>query len=171
MSSQARTCGSTTLEHTRHETERANVERTERSEDRGDTVHKFLVLGLLLATPVLAQDQTADLRAEAGCGPAKTKFDVKVDKKQHVVTQPEAGKALMYVFEEYQSDPRYPPLGHVTTRVGWAGKRVAPPSERPKFPFPVELAPPRTCPVGQPLSPSPGKSRTPPRSNPEAEKI
>ena len=91
---------------------------------REGTVDKFLLLGLLLVTPVLAQDQAADLRTEAGCGPAKTKFDVKVDKKQHVVTQPEAGKALVYVFEEYQSDPRYPPIGHLTTRVGLDGKWV-----------------------------------------------
>ena len=134
-------------------------------------MHKFLVLGLLLATPVLAQDQTADLRAEAGCGPAKTKFDVKVDKKQHVVTQPEAGKALMYVFEEYQSDPRYPPLGHVTTRVGLDGKWVGATHERSYISFPVEAGTRRICSDVQSMFASAGKLSSAAEFNAEAGKI
>ena len=106
---------------------------------------KFLLLGFLLATPVLAQDQAADSRTEAGCGPAKTKFDVKVDKKQRVVTQPEAGKALVYVFEEYQSDPRYPPIGHLTTRVGLDSKWVGATHEGSYISFPVEAGTRRIC--------------------------
>ena len=49
-------------------------------------MYKFLLLEFLFATPVLAQDQAAVLRAEAGCGPPKTKFDVKVDKKQNTLS-------------------------------------------------------------------------------------
>ena len=108
-------------------------------------MHKFLFLGFLLATPVLAQDQVADLRTEAGCGPAKTKFDVKVDKKQHTITQPEAGKALVYVIEEYQSDPHSQTLGHVTTRVGLDGKWVGTTHEGSYISFPVEAGTRRMC--------------------------
>ena len=108
-------------------------------------MHKFLLLGFLLATPVLAQDQAADLRTEAGCGPAKTKFDVKVDKKQHTVTQPEAGKAMVYVIEEYQSDPHSQTLGHVTTRVGLDGKWVGATHEGSYISFPVEAGTRRMC--------------------------
>jgi len=108
-------------------------------------VDKFLLLGLLLATPVLAQDQAADLRTEAGCGPANTKFDVKVDKKLHAVTQPEAGKALVYVIEEYQSDPRFQTIGHVTARVGLDGKWVGATHEGSYISFPVEAGSRRMC--------------------------
>ena len=108
-------------------------------------MNKFLLLGLLLATPVLAQDQSADLRTEAGCGPANTKFDVKVDKKQHVMIQPEAGKALVYVFEEFQPDPHYPHLGHVTTRIGLDGKWVGATHEGSYISFPVEAGTRRIC--------------------------
>ncbi len=106
---------------------------------------KFLLLGLLLAAPVLAQDQVADLRTEAGCGPAKTKFDVKVDKKQHTITQPEAGKALVYVIEEYLSDPHSQTLGHVTTRVGLDGKWVGATHEGSYISFQVEAGNRRMC--------------------------
>lgn len=84
-------------------------------------MRKYLVLALLLAAPLYAQDQSVDLRAAAGCGPANIKFDVKTDKKQHAVAQPDSGKALVYVFSEYISDPHSQTIGHMTTRVGLDG--------------------------------------------------
>jgi hypothetical protein len=62
-----------------------------------------LFLLLLFATPMLAQDQAAALGA-GGCGPEKIEFDVKTDKNQHPMAQLQPGKALVYVFEEEETD-------------------------------------------------------------------
>lgn len=59
---------------------------------------KTLFAMLLFVAPLLAQDQAAAARAAAGCGPNEVKFSVKTDKKQHPTGQPEAGKAVVYVF-------------------------------------------------------------------------
>lgn len=64
--------------------------------------------------------QLADAAWErAGCGPDAVHFDVKMDKNQHVLSEPEGGKALVYVFEE--DDTR---VGLPTTRVGVDGKWI-----------------------------------------------
>jgi len=108
-------------------------------------MRKYIFLALLLAAPAFAQDQATDLRAAAGCGPAETKFNVKKEKKQHSASQPEAGKALVYVFEEYRSDPHYQTLGHVTTRVGLDGNWVGANQESSYFTFAVEPGSHRLC--------------------------
>jgi hypothetical protein len=59
---------------------------------------KTLLAILLFAAPLFAQDQAAAARAAAGCGPNEVKFTVKTDKKQHPMAQPDAGKAIVYVF-------------------------------------------------------------------------
>jgi hypothetical protein len=59
---------------------------------------KTLLAILLFASPLFAQDQAAAARTAAGCGPNEVKFTVKTDKKQHPTAQPEAGKAIVYVF-------------------------------------------------------------------------
>lgn len=69
---------------------------------------KFMLLLLVCAAPALAQDQSAELRAAAGCGPAATEFSVKVDKNQHAVSQPEPGKALVYVPKSSRLVPNFP---------------------------------------------------------------
>ena len=85
---------------------------------------KILMLLLLAcAPPVIAQDRSADSRTAAGCGPAATEFSVKVDKNQHVVTQPEPGKALVYVVELESWEDSYN-IGDITTRVGVNGAWV-----------------------------------------------
>lgn len=60
--------------------------------------------------------------ARAGCGPDSVRFDVKIDKHQHTLAQPESGKALVYVFENDLSG------NAATTRVGldskWVGGNV-----------------------------------------------
>src|SRR5580658_6436424 len=84
---------------------------------------RFLLLLSVCAVPAMAQDRSADLRAAAGCGPAATEFSVKVDKNQHVVTQPEPGKALVYVIAQENPDDSYN-IGDVTTRVGLDGAWV-----------------------------------------------
>ncbi len=69
--------------------------------------------------PAFAQDQAA-----AGCGPDKVHFEVKTDKRQHSEDLPEAGKALVYVFEEEKQDPGSLPLLAATTRIGLDGQWV-----------------------------------------------
>jgi hypothetical protein len=108
-------------------------------------MRNLVFLALLLAAPVFGQDQAIDLRTAAGCGSAKTQFDVKVDKKQHAVTQPESGKALVYVIEEYKSDPHYHTFGHVTTRVGLDGNWVGATQDGAYVSFLVEPGVHRLC--------------------------
>lgn len=108
-------------------------------------MRNFIFLALLLATPVLAQNHAMSLRRAAGCGPAEIKFNVKTSKKQHSEIQPGAGQALVYVFEEYRSDPRYQTLGHVTTRVGLDGNWVGANHESSYFTFAVEPGSHRLC--------------------------
>jgi hypothetical protein len=76
----------------------------------------FFVL-FAVALPAIAQDQAAAAHTAAGCGPAKTQFDTKLDGTLHVLAQPEAGKAIVYVFEDDFTGP--------TMRIGvdgsWAG--------------------------------------------------
>ena len=84
---------------------------------------RFVLLLLVCAAPVIAQDRSADLRAAAGCGPAATEFSVKVDKNRHAVSQPQPGKALVYVIAQENPDDSYN-IGDITTRVGLDGSWV-----------------------------------------------
>lgn len=67
-------------------------------------------------SPAFAQDQAAAARTAAGCGPSQTQFDVKRDDTLHLLTQPEAGKAIVYMFE--------PDLTLGTMRIGVDGSWV-----------------------------------------------
>jgi hypothetical protein len=82
-----------------------------------------LLLFALLSLPVFAKDQEA--LSLAGCGPEKVQFDVKTDKHQRPEVQPDAGKALVYVFENEKRDPDALPVLNVTTRIGVDGNWVA----------------------------------------------
>jgi hypothetical protein len=141
-----------------------------KSESGGKVMHKYLLLTLVIMVPAFGQNTPADLRAAAGCGPMKTEFSVKSDKKQHVLVQPESGKAIVYVFSEYVTDPQTTNLGHVTTRVGmdgnWMGANhestymsfgVDPGSHRLCADAPVRLAP-RDLSVAADLNAEPGKT-------------
>ena len=55
--------------------------------------------------------------ARAGCGADSARFDVKLDKPQRPTPQPEAGNAMVYVFEDDFARTGFP-----TTRVGLDGK-------------------------------------------------
>ena len=63
-------------------------------------MRSWLVLFFLGATAI-AQDQSAIAAAEAACGPKDVQFDVKADQSQHPVPQPNPGKALVYVVQEF----------------------------------------------------------------------
>jgi hypothetical protein len=59
---------------------------------------RLLALFLLLAPSVFSQARPAP----TSCGPREVKFDIKSDKSPHALAQPEPGKALVYVFEEFE---------------------------------------------------------------------
>jgi hypothetical protein len=77
---------------------------------------KLLLLTLLFAVSAFAQDQAATARTAAGCGPNQVQFNVKLDDSLHVLAQPEAGKAIVYVFEDAFNSP--------TMRIGADGAWV-----------------------------------------------
>jgi len=78
---------------------------------------------LFLASSAFAQTQPAPIPITTACGPDNVKFDVKHDNAQHFLSQPEAGKALVYVMEVFQRPPGE--VGTPTIRIGlngaWAG--------------------------------------------------
>jgi hypothetical protein len=98
---------------------------------------KCLLAVLLFLSPVFAQDQAAAARAAAGCGPSEVQFDVKTDKNQHPVAQPQTGKALVYVFQNE--------LWKATTRVGLDGAWVGANHGESYFFFPVDPGDHRLC--------------------------
>jgi hypothetical protein len=109
-------------------------------------MHKFLFLALVTVSPAFAQSQTAaDLRTAAGCGSVKTHFDVKIDKSQHAGRQPDADKALVFVVEEYDSDPHSQVIGHVTTRVGLDGTWVGASHQGSAISFAVDAGAHHLC--------------------------
>ncbi len=108
-------------------------------------MHKYLLLTLVMMAPAFGQNTAVELRAAAGCGPMKTEFSVKTDKKQHVLVQPESGKAMVYVFSEYVPDPQTTNLGHVTTRVGMDGNWMGANHESTYMLFGVDPGAHRLC--------------------------
>jgi hypothetical protein len=92
-----------------------------------------------------SQDQAAAARSSAGCGPAGVEFEVKTDKKRHPAPQPEAGKALVYVFQHERDKPDTYTIGAVTVRVGLDGNWVGANHGSSYFFFPVEAGEHRVC--------------------------
>jgi hypothetical protein len=103
-----------------------------------------MFLALLLTASALGQGQAADPRIAAGCGPAKIEFNVKTDKNQHPVIQPESGKALVYVIEDV-ANPSAMTFGEVTTRVGLDGSWVGANHGQSYVSFAVEPGEHRVC--------------------------
>jgi hypothetical protein len=58
---------------------------------------KIVLLALLLASPVLAQDNPMSAASRFACGPRNVEFTVAKGKDARPMAQPEAGKALVYV--------------------------------------------------------------------------
>jgi hypothetical protein len=92
----------------------------------------------LVASPLFAQNQAAAALASAGCGPDNVNFSVKTDKSQHPEGQPDAGKALVYIFEDEKLDPGINIDSNITTRVGLDGKWVGADSGKSYFFFSVD---------------------------------
>ena len=85
---------------------------------------KTLFVLILSSLPVLAADQAPPEVAvvRAACGPNNVKFDVTPSAGQPPAPQPEPGKALVYVVEQYER-PRNE-LAKPTIRVGLDGAWV-----------------------------------------------
>jgi len=69
---------------------------------------KIIVLSILfavIASSTFAQEPAPTASIRGGCGPSDAYFDVKTDRKQHPVAPPDAGKALVYVFEDIERGP------------------------------------------------------------------
>jgi len=63
---------------------------------------KIALVALLFAASAFAQGPSAV--ATSACGPKDASFDVKLDKTQHPLAQPDPGKALVYFIQEKGSD-------------------------------------------------------------------
>jgi len=57
------------------------------------------IIGLVMLFSVSAFTQVPPV-VTAACGPEKVSFNVKLDKTQHTLAQPEPGKALVYFIQE-----------------------------------------------------------------------
>jgi hypothetical protein len=77
------------------------------------------IIGLVMLFAVSAFAQTPSPLATAACGAEKVSFNVKLDKSEHALAQPEPGKARVYFIQEKGSDA----LG-VTTMIGLDGTWV-----------------------------------------------
>jgi hypothetical protein len=99
---------------------------------------------LLLASCAMAQSIPEVAPASAGCGPANIKFDVKLNRAEHQLQEPERGKALVYVIEVFQKPPGQ--LGGTPTiRVGLNGKWVGANRGTSYFSFAVDPGENRVC--------------------------
>lgn len=81
---------------------------------------KSLLAALLFSSFAFAQTQTASAKAP-GCGDDNARFDVKTDSAQHLIAQPELGKALIYFL---QDDSNFNARPRPTTRFGIDGAWV-----------------------------------------------
>jgi hypothetical protein len=77
------------------------------------------IIGLVVLFAVSAFAQTPPAAATAACGAEGVSFNVKLDKSEHGLAQPEPGKAMVYFIQEKGSDS----LG-VTTMIGLDGTWV-----------------------------------------------
>jgi hypothetical protein len=95
---------------------------------------------LLLASPALAQNK--DRAVAPGCGAVDAKFDVKKVKGQHPISQPDAGKALVYFIED---DTDFDSIFKPTTRAGLDGAWVGATHGNSYFYFSVEQGEHHLC--------------------------
>jgi hypothetical protein len=79
---------------------------------------KTVLAVVLLAASALCQDNPTRAHAQAACGPLDVRFDAQTSASQPLA-QPETGKALVYVAEDFRKSPGE--LGNPTIRVGLDG--------------------------------------------------
>ena len=78
---------------------------------------KSALVVLLFAASAFAQTPSGP--ATSACGPKSDSFQMRLDKTQHTLAQPDAGKALVYFIQEKGSD-----AFAVTTKIGIDGAWV-----------------------------------------------
>jgi len=105
---------------------------------------RILLVILFMASVAFAQDQTEVARMAAGCGPNSIQFEVKTDKKLHPVAQPEAVKAVVYIFRDEITD-NIGDISDVTTRVGIDGSWVGANGHKSYFFFTLNPGDHRLC--------------------------
>jgi hypothetical protein len=88
---------------------------------------KIALFAMLFAASAFAQNPSAGL--PAACGPRDASFNVKLNKSQHTLGQPESGKARVYFIQD-----SYP----VTTNIGVDGTWVGANRESSYFSVSVE---------------------------------
>jgi hypothetical protein len=66
---------------------------------------RFAIPFLLFASSAFAQNHSAPPAVPDSCGPVNIQFNVKQDRTQHSLSQPEPGKALVYLIEEFEELP------------------------------------------------------------------
>lgn len=86
---------------------------------------RCLLLMVLFAAPVFAQDSSATALAAAGCGPADIKFEAKTDRNAHPIATPDTGKAMVYLIGDTWSDNVAVHIGTPPTRIGVDGTWVS----------------------------------------------
>jgi len=94
---------------------------------------KTVLALLLFSISACAQDLSA-AAAESACGPSNVQFAIKTDNSEHLLAQPDPGKALVYVVE----DQKFKVVNDVTTRVGMDGAWVGANRGNSYFSFSVE---------------------------------
>jgi hypothetical protein len=99
---------------------------------------RTVLLLMLFAYPVLAQDPAVNALQAAGCGPNNIHFVVRTDKKQHPTAEPEPGKALVYVIGDTWGDHVPIHIGTPPTRFGIDGTWVGANGYRSYFSFSVD---------------------------------
>jgi hypothetical protein len=82
---------------------------------------RTILVMLIFAACAFAQDKPTNAAVAPGCGPASVKFDVNADAHAHPMSQPEAGKALVYFIED---DTNFLSTPKPTTRLGIDGSWV-----------------------------------------------
>jgi hypothetical protein len=101
---------------------------------------KTMAIGIFLAvfaSPLFTQEPPPAAPARGGCGPSEAYFDVQTDRKQHPVATPDAGKAIVYVFEDIENGP--------TMRVGVDGAWVGANKRKSYFFFSVDPGEHQVC--------------------------
>jgi hypothetical protein len=101
---------------------------------------KTILAGIFLvafASPRFAQDQAPAVSARGGCGPTEAQYAVKTDRKQHPVAALDAGKAVVYVFEDMERGP--------TMRVGLDGAWIGANKGKSYFFFSVDPGEHQVC--------------------------
>jgi hypothetical protein len=102
----------------------------------------FLFSTLLFSTLAFAQDQSSIVAVEAACGPKDVQFETQTAPSQPI-TQPEAGKSLVFVVEVF--DKVVNQISRPTLRVGVDGKWVGADKGNSYISFSVESGEHHLC--------------------------